>query len=64
MVRALRRTGLDVEPYVPSRLDEGHGLSLRAVDAAGAAGQTLIVTVDCGSSSDAEIADAASAGST
>ncbi len=34
MVRALRRIGLDAEPYVPSRLEEGHGLSLRAVDAA------------------------------
>ena len=34
LVLALRRFGLDVEPYVPSRLDEGHGLSLAAVDAA------------------------------
>ncbi len=62
MVRALRRFGLDVEPYVPSRLDEGHGLSRRAVDTAEAAGRTLIVTVDTGSSSVAEIADAARRG--
>ena len=45
-------------PYVPSRLDEGHGLSLAAVDAAIAAGATVIVTVDCGTSSRDEIADA------
>ena len=28
MTLALRRFGVAVEPYVPSRLDEGHGLSL------------------------------------
>jgi single-stranded-DNA-specific exonuclease len=37
-------------------LDEGHGLSIAAIDAAIAAGATLIVTVDCGTSSAAEIA--------
>jgi single-stranded-DNA-specific exonuclease len=58
LVRALRRFGLAVEPYVPSRLDEGHGLSLAALDAAGTGGSTLIVTVDCGSTSVAEIAEA------
>jgi single-stranded-DNA-specific exonuclease len=59
---AFRRLGLDVEPYVPSRLDEGHGLSLAAVEAAGANGTTLIVTVDCGSTSVAEIGAARDAG--
>ena len=34
LVIALRRFGIDVEPYVPSRLDEGHGLSVAAVEAA------------------------------
>jgi single-stranded-DNA-specific exonuclease len=58
LVRALRRLGIAAEPYVPSRLDEGHGLSLAALDAAGASGATLIVTVDCGSTSVAEIAEA------
>jgi single-stranded-DNA-specific exonuclease len=52
---ALRRFGLIVEPYVPSRLEEGHGLSLVAVDAATAGGFGLIVTVDCGSTSVAEV---------
>jgi single-stranded-DNA-specific exonuclease len=59
LVRALRAYGLDTEPYVPSRVDEGHGLSLRAVDMAEAAGRTLIVTVDTGSTSVAEVAEAA-----
>ena len=55
---ALRRFGVDVVPYVPSRLDEGHGLSRAALDAATAEGATLIVTVDCGTTSHAEIAAA------
>ncbi len=59
---ALRRFGVEPIPYVPSRLDEGHGLSLAAVDAAVAAGAGLIVTVDCGSTSHAEIAAAATRG--
>jgi single-stranded-DNA-specific exonuclease len=62
MVRALRRIGLDAEPYVPSRLEEGHGLSLRAVDTAEATGRSLVVTVDTGSSSVAEVAEAARRG--
>jgi single-stranded-DNA-specific exonuclease len=53
---ALRRFGLTVEPYVPSRLEEGHGLSLAAIDTAAAGGISLIVTVDCGSTSVAEVA--------
>ena len=56
MTLALRRFGVAVEPYVPSRLDEGHGLSLAAIEAAVASGSTVIVTVDCGSTSLAEIA--------
>jgi single-stranded-DNA-specific exonuclease len=56
MTLALRRSGVATEPYVPSRQDEGHGLSLAAVDAAVARGATVIVTVDTGTSSAAEIA--------
>ncbi len=62
LVLALRRFGLEVEPYVPSRLEEGHGLSLAAIDAAAAAGATVIVTVDCGTTSHAEIAAAGTRG--
>ena len=59
---ALRRLGVDVLPYVPSRLEEGHGLSLAAVSAAGAAGARVIVTVDTGSSSVDEVGAANAAG--
>ncbi len=59
MVRALRRFGLVAEPYVPSRVDEGHGLSRPAVERAAAGGHRLIITVDTGSSSTAEVAEAA-----
>lgn len=62
LVLALRRLGVDVVPYVPSRLEEGHGLSLAAVDAAAASGARLIVTVDTGSTSVAEVAAARARG--
>ncbi len=55
VVLTLRRLGLDTVPYVPSRLEEGHGLSLAAVDAAAREGVALIVTVDTGSTSVAEV---------
>ncbi len=55
---ALRRFGLAVEPYVPDRADEGHGLSIAAIEAAERGSIKLIVTVDCGTSSGPEIAEA------
>ena len=58
----LRRLGIDALPYVPSRVEEGHGLSLPAIEAARAAGARLIITVDTGSSSVAEVAAANAAG--
>ena len=62
LVQALTRYGISAEPYVPSRLDEGHGLSLAALDAAERIGARVIVTVDCGTTSHAEIAVAATRG--
>jgi len=62
LVRALRMQGLDVAPYVPRRLEEGHGLSLAAVERARAEGRSVIVTVDCGISSVAEVRAAVEAG--
>ena len=62
LVIALRRFGVEVQPYVPSRLDEGHGLSTAAIDVAVASGVTVIVTVDCGTSSGPEIALAVARG--
>ena len=62
LVLALRRLGLDVLPYVPSRLEEGHGLSMASVETAEAEGVTLILTVDTGSTSVAEVAAARARG--
>ena len=62
LAEALRRLGLSVEPWVPDRAREGHGLSAVAVDHARARGHGLIVTADTGSSSVAEVAQAADAG--
>jgi single-stranded-DNA-specific exonuclease len=59
LVTALRRLGLDVATHVPSRVDEGHGLSLQAVAAAREGARSLLFTVDTGSSSVAEVAAAA-----
>ncbi len=62
LVLALRRLGLDVEPYVPDRSEEGHGLSMGAVTAAAEQGRTLLFTADTGSTSHAEIAAARARG--
>lgn len=39
---------VEVLPYIPSRVDEGYGLSNSSVDAMLEAGAQLIITVDCG----------------
>jgi len=44
----LTSLGVKVTPYLPHRVDEGHGLSNAAIDTLFAQGVTLIVTVDCG----------------
>jgi single-stranded-DNA-specific exonuclease len=59
---ALRHRGLVVEPYVPDRTAEGHGLSADAVAHARSAGHRLILTADTGSTSVDEIDAAAAAG--
>ncbi len=56
LTRAFRAAGIAVEPYVPSRQEEGHGLSVGAIDAAERLGAALIVTVDTGSTSVREVA--------
>ena len=62
LVLALCDLGLDVAPYVPERLGDGHGLSMRAIERAAAEERTLIITADCGTSSEPEIAIAAARG--
>ncbi|NLA87056.1 MAG: single-stranded-DNA-specific exonuclease RecJ, partial [Clostridiales bacterium] len=40
--------GVDIEIYIPGRMDEGYGVNKPALDALAARGVTLIITVDCG----------------
>ncbi|MBI5864509.1 MAG: single-stranded-DNA-specific exonuclease RecJ [Planctomycetes bacterium] len=45
---ALRFAGATPEVYIPSRLDEGYGLSTEAIEKLAASGAALVITVDCG----------------
>jgi single-stranded-DNA-specific exonuclease len=51
----LTSLGVAVTPYLPHRVDEGHGLSNAAIDTLANEGVTLIVTVDTGITSFAEV---------
>lgn len=44
----LRRVGLQVDYFIPSRLVEGYGLNAASIEEIAARGATLLVTVDCG----------------
>lgn len=48
MTDYLRSRGLEVETYIPDRLDEGYGLNTAAIDKLALLGVSLIITVDCG----------------
>lgn len=43
-----RKLNADVKPYIPSRFDEGYGLSRESLDAIIAQGGEFVITVDCG----------------
>ena len=62
MVRALRRLGADVGWYLPSRSEDGYGLSPATVARLCASGTALLVTVDCGITAVAEVEQALAAG--
>lgn len=47
-----RELEADVIPFIPSRFDEGYGLSEPSLDAIVAAGAELVITVDCGIKND------------
>jgi single-stranded-DNA-specific exonuclease len=48
LVRALRALGADVGWYLPSRSQDGYGLSEATVERLAQSGTRLLVTVDCG----------------
>jgi single-stranded-DNA-specific exonuclease len=62
MVRTLRILGGTAVPFIPNRLTDGYDLSAAGVRAAKAAGATLVVTCDCGTSAHAPIADLQASG--
>ena len=62
MIRALRSLGADVGWFLPSRVDDGYGLSAATVERLAQRGTALIVTVDCGITAVDEVAAARAAG--
>ena len=62
VAQALSAFGLSVVPYLPHRMEEGHGLSAAAVQKLVDQGVTLIITVDTGVSALDEVAYALSQG--
>ncbi|HUE96412.1 MAG TPA: DHH family phosphoesterase, partial [Longimicrobiaceae bacterium] len=62
LTRALTMMGAAVTPFVPHRLEHGYDLTSPGVQAAAAAGASLIVTTDCGIVAHAAVRDAAAAG--
>ncbi|HET8673189.1 MAG TPA: single-stranded-DNA-specific exonuclease RecJ, partial [Thermoleophilaceae bacterium] len=62
LVRALRRIEARVSWHLPSRMEDGYGLSLATVERLAAEGAGLLVTVDCGITSADEVARACELG--
>ena len=58
IVEGLGAFGVPVIPYLPHRVNEGHGLSNAAVEQLSKQGASLIVTVDCGVTSVDEVSRA------
>ena len=51
----LKDVGLDVDYYIPNRLEEGYGLNKNAIDEIVKNKYTLMITVDCGISAIEEV---------
>jgi len=58
LCRYLRQCGLDPTVYIPDRLFEGYGPNIEAIRALAERGATLLVTVDCGTTSIEPLAEA------
>jgi single-stranded-DNA-specific exonuclease len=58
LARFLRRAGIEPLIHIPDRLFEGYGPNVEAVRALAARGATLLVTVDCGTTSIEPLAEA------
>ncbi len=62
LVRTLRDLGADAGWYLPSRAEDGYGLSAATVERLAADGARLLVTVDCGITAVEEVARASELG--
>lgn len=62
LVETLGALGATVKPYIPSREDEGYGLNPEAIAALAQEGARLLITVDCGIRSLADVVYAHSLG--
>ena len=62
--RLLKSVGANVDYYIPHRIDEGYGLSLKAVEDAANNGCKLLITIDCGIAGAAAVGLARSRGMT
>lgn len=51
----LQERGLEVDTYIPNRLDEGYGLNKEAINVIAKKGYKLMITVDCGISGIEEV---------
>ena len=58
----LQERGLEVDEYIPNRLEEGYGLNMPAVEKIASQKYTLMITVDCGISAIEEVKFANSLG--
>ncbi|MGC9359442.1 MAG: single-stranded-DNA-specific exonuclease RecJ [Anaerolineae bacterium] len=62
LTSALRMLTSNVQHYIPDRFDEGYGLNADSLERLAQEGANLVITVDCGIRSRAEIAHARSVG--
>jgi single-stranded-DNA-specific exonuclease len=62
LARFLRSAGLDPIVYIPDRIFEGYGPNLEAIRGLAERGVTLLVTVDCGTTSIEPLAEARALG--
>ena len=62
LVRVLRTLGADVDWYLPSRTEDGYGLSVATVERLAARGTDLLITADCAITAVEEVAAARAAG--
>jgi single-stranded-DNA-specific exonuclease len=62
LTRALRLAGADVLPFLPHRLRDGYDFGPAGLEAARAAGASLVITCDCGITAHGTVAAARSAG--